>query len=254
MGRWVEKDGEHTFLGEPCPHGHDGAGGGAGSKGDKGDPGKDGADGLPGADGKDGKDGLPGADGKDGADAGDSPHDHDDYLPLAGGTVTGDLTVDGTSTLKDGAYLTGPLTVVDQIRFYGKTKIPAGSSLAIEFSDTGSGFYGNAGGVSLLVANNPRMRAYPERVEVFTDLKVNGTINGQSAFGIAEGIDTADVLDRAETATMPVVDEEGVATADVDVESLTVNEVVTALLAKVKQQSEQIADLSERIEVLEAHG
>ena len=36
---------------------------------------------------------LRGADGADGEDGG--PHDHDEYLPLAGGTVTGDLQVDG---------------------------------------------------------------------------------------------------------------------------------------------------------------
>ena len=64
------------------------------------------------------------------------------------------------------------------------------------------------------------------------------------AFAIAEDIDTAEVLTRAETATMPVVDDDGVATTDAEVESLTVNEVVTALLAKVKQ-------LSARIETLE---
>ena len=77
------------------------------------------------------------------------------------------------------------------------------------------------------------------------DLFVSGTINGSLAFGIAEGVDTADLLDRAETATMPIVDDEGVATTDADVESITVNEVVTALMLKVKQ-------LEERIEALEA--
>jgi hypothetical protein len=62
-------------------------------------------------------------------------------------------------------------------------------------------------------------------------------------FNIADGIDTRDVLERAETATMPALDEEGVATTDVDVESLTVNEVVTALLAKVKELSAEIEEL-----------
>ena len=75
------------------------------------------------------------------------------------------------------------------------------------------------------------------------DLQVSGAINGTLTFGIAPGIDTADVLERAETATMPVVDEEGVATTDAEVESITVNEVVTALLAKVKELSAEIEEL-----------
>ena len=78
--------------------------------------------------------------------------------------------------------------------------------------------------------------------EIRGDLTLNGKLNGQAVFGVAAGIDTRDVLDRAETATMPAFDDEGVATADA--ESITVNEVVTALLAKVK-------DLSARIETLE---
>jgi hypothetical protein len=79
------------------------------------------------------------------------------------------------------------------------------------------------------------------------DLSVGGKIHGQVVFGIADGIDTQDVLDRAETATMPALDDEGVATADADVDSIMVNEVVTALLEKVKE-------LSARIEALEGNG
>jgi len=62
-------------------------------------------------------------------------------------------------------------------------------------------------------------------------------------FNIADGIDTRDVLERAETATMPALDDEGVATTDADVDGLTVNEVVTALLAKVKELSAEIKEL-----------
>ena len=75
------------------------------------------------------------------------------------------------------------------------------------------------------------------------NLLVVGTITGQVAFGITEGIDTADVLDRAETATMPAFDGEGVATTDAEVESLTVNEVMTAMLAKIKELSARIEEL-----------
>ena len=95
----------------------------------------------------------------------------------------------------------------------------------------------------------------PTGVKIPGDLRVDGifTPAGGTAFGITEGIDTADVLDRAETATMPAPDAEGVATADADVESLTVNEVVTALLLKVKEQREQIAILSADIQELKGN-
>ena len=78
-----------------------------------------------------------------------------------------------------------------------------------------------------------------------TTTTVSNTFNpaGGTAFGISEGIDTADVLERAETATMPAPDDEGVATTDADVDSITVNEVVTALLAKVKELSAEIEEL-----------
>ena len=79
--------------------------------------------------------------------------------------------------------------------------------------------------------------------EVRGNLTVKGTVNGQSVFGIADGIDTQDVLERAETATMPAPDDEGVATTDADVDVLTVNEVVTAMLAKIKELSARIEEL-----------
>jgi hypothetical protein len=55
-------------------------------------------------------------------------------------------------------------------------------------------------------------------------------------FNIADGIDTRDVLERAEVSTMPAPEEAGV-------EGLTVNEVVTALLLKVKELSADIKEL-----------
>ena len=87
------------------------------------------------------------------------------------------------------------------------------------------------------------------------DLQVDGLIKargGTLAFGIAEGIDTRDVLDRAEVATMPAVDDEGAATADAEVGSVTVTEVVTALLAKVKEQGTEIATLTATVDALTA--
>jgi len=72
---------------------------------------------------------------------------------------------------------------------------------------------------------------------------ISGRLEGSINFRTAPGIDTRDVLERAETATMPVIDDEGVATTDAEVDSITVNEVVTALLAKVKELSAEIEEL-----------
>ena len=155
------------------------------------------------------------------------------YLPLSGGTVTGALQVDGVATLNaDGEAVTLAGT-----RPY----------MGVYFGGTRAGYFGYpsaaSGGQTLLHADSNTLVLGGNDVLVNTNLWVTGTINGSLVFGIAEGIDTADLLDRAETATMPVIDDDGVATADADVESVTVNEVVTALLAKVKQLSAEIEEL-----------
>ena len=101
----------------------------------------------------------------------------------------------------------------------------------------------------MVVDDEWRLEVTPTRVAMKNNLwvkgglTVDGKINGQSVFGIADGIDTRDVLERAETATMPAPDDEGVATTDADVESLTVNEVITAMLAKIKELSAEIKEL-----------
>jgi hypothetical protein len=195
-----------------------------------------------------------------GGDAG--PHDHD-YLPLEGGTLTGDLTVDGD--------------------IHGSN---------IRLGSDGQKIWGSTNGTNYLkmvVADEWRIEVQPTKVAIKNDLLVKGDLQVDGAFqvpnartdsstnapnlyvntsgtvkhttfqaapktfNIADGIDTRDVLDRAETATMPAPDAEGVATADVEAESLTVNEVVTALLAKVKEQSEQIAILSADIQELKGN-
>ena len=113
------------------------------------------------------------------------------------------------------------------------------NSAGREFMVIGNGVNGSQ---IQLYGNSDSTR--PGKVNITGQLLVNGSPLG--LFSIAEDIDTADVLDRAETATMPVIDDEGVATTDAEVESITVNEVVTALLAKVKE-------LSARIETLEGN-
>ena len=255
--------------------------------------------------------------GGSGGSSGDTgPHDHDeyalvehdhDYLPLTGGTVTGDLEVAGNSNLVVKSYAQRGL-VIDRTanenvpglvelmpsyeadvtaadikvdgngvarfrgdklsQFYGDLQVdgqirgPQGTQAAPTYSsvnDPSSGFYaGNFAGnpsAAISVDGVYRVHVGLTATHIVDDLQVDGTItdvNGPvRSFGIADGIDTADVLDRAETATMPVIDDEGVATTDAEVESITVNEVVTALLAKVKEQSEQIAALSARIDTFQ---
>jgi len=206
----------------------------------------------------------------DGVEGGGSggPHDHDDYLPLTGGTVTGDLQVDGTvATINPGS---------EGAPAYTSTLYPT------------TGMYGHAEGVFFAVDGNWTFGSWADRVGIRNNLQVDGLVSfgatsagdwqlklhdaspthfhgigvgmnsltfhvgdvvaaelspGGWAFNVAAGIDTADVLERAETATMPALDDEGVATMDADVESITVNEVVTALLAKVKELSAEIEEL-----------
>jgi hypothetical protein len=147
----------------------------------------------------------------------------------------------GTLMLAGDPQVTGDLTVDGDIH---------GSNIML--GSDGQKIWGSTNGTNYLkmvVADEWRIEVQPTKVAIKNDLlvkgnlTVDGTINGTLAFGIADGIDTADVLDRAETAAMPAPDE-GVATADV--ESLSVNEVVTALLAKIKE-------LSARIETLEGN-
>ena len=227
-----------------------------------------------------------------------------DRLPLSGGTVTGDLQVNGRMLVNKGSG--------------------AAPGLAFSTGDSqqSTGLFYNSDYLGLVRDGNTKVLVYPDQVRVKdADLQVDGQIilagsgarpgsiqslSGRSilqirpdstasptlllhgdndastdtmsikgsdggymvrlhgdglfqvfgqiqdengpvrSFAIADGIDTADVLDRAETATMPALDDEGVATTDAEVESITVNEVVTALLAKVKQ-------LSARIETLEGN-
>ena len=133
-------------------------------------------------------------------------------LPLTGGTLTGDLSVGGKILGKVGGQAT------PSYGFAGDTE--------------GLGLYASVPSqwLRFTTGGEFRLQVHESAVIVYTDLTVTGTINGTLAFGIAPDIDTADVLDRAETATMPATDEDGIATEDV----LTVNEVLTALLDEVR--------------------
>ena len=161
-------------------------------------------------------------------------------LPLAGGTLTGDLTMAGNvgfkiSSSKTPGYGVGELKAGNgaSLRIYSESDANLANRIVVNGS-----LFDMAAGCKLLVRGE---------AEVKGDLYVAGTIYGTLAFGIADGIDTAEVLKRAETATMPVVDDEAVPTTGAEVESITVNEVVTALLAKVKELSARVSQLEKDI-------
>jgi len=153
-------------------------------------------------------------------------------------TVDTDLKVDGGTEMRSNArsvrVFTGGSGNVAQIGFTS-----AGS-------DTPA--YGKLSGYEVWIDTGTTHDGLATELKVgrgtstfFGNLRVNGTITGTLAFNIADGIDTRDVLERAETATMPALDDEGVTTTDA--EGVTVNEVVTALLAKVKELSAEIEEL-----------
>jgi hypothetical protein len=188
----------------------------------------------------------------DGSDGG--PHNHDefalvehdhDYLPLAGGTLTGDLTLDGAVYVSGG---TVPAGIASQSG--------ADRQVLTVYSSTGSDRY-ESPYISMYGANDSnapnkgsmlfftglgveKVRFDNSGVDIANDLTVHGRIYGNvygpAGFWLTDGIDTADVLDRAETATMPAPEEAGV-------DGLTVNEVVTAMLAKIKELSAEIKEL-----------
>jgi hypothetical protein len=148
----------------------------------------------------------------------------------------GDLQVDGNAAFKISSSNTPG---------YGMGQLKAGNGASLRLYSEGDANYANRilVNASLLDLDESTSLLVRGNATVKGDLQVDGifTPAGGTAFGITEGIDTADVLDRAETAAMPAPDDEGVATADV--ESLTVNEVVTAMLAKIKELSAEIKEL-----------
>ena len=241
-----------------------------------------------------------------GGDAG--PHDHD-YLPLEGGTVTGDLQVDGKIIVKSGGGATNSaigFNGLDGMGIYSsvqnnymrfgvsgaqrlgikETEVVVNNDLQVDGQikatdgggkdapafqigpDKAMGMFGSIASqwIRFTTDGEYRFQIGAEKATAYGDLQVNGAVQVPNArtdpstnapnlyvttsgtvkhttfqaapktFNIADGIDTRDVLERAEVSTMPAPEEAGV-------EGLTVNEVVTALLLKVKELSADIKEL-----------
>ena len=241
-----------------------------------------------------------------GGDAG--PHDHD-YLPLEGGTLTGDLQVDGKIIVKSGGGATNSaigFNGLDGMGIYSsvqnnymrfgvsgaqrlgikETEVVVNNDLQVDGQikatdgggkdaparqigpDKAMGMFGSIASqwIRFTTDGEYRFQIGAEKATAYGDLQVNGAVQVPNArtdpstnapnlyvttsgtvkhttfqaapktFNIADGIDTRDVLERAEVSTMPAPEEAGV-------EGLTVNEVVTALLLKVKELSADIKEL-----------
>ena len=135
------------------------------------------------------------------------------YLPLAGGTLSGNLQVSG--------IMQGRLS-------FGATS--AGDVPLKLYEGSPTYFHGIGVGVNSIT--------FYINGEVAAEVKPGGL-----AFNIA-AIDTADLLGRIDKATA--------ATSDSTETVITINEIVTLLLAQMKQQRDEIETLTARIEALEA--
>ena len=198
-----------------------------------------------------------------GGDAG--PHDHDDYLPLSGGTLTGDLQVDGNADLKINVpadfWARSNGTVFNNWGMVGGSQGSYGIAMTsngyrnLSGSWTSLGLNDSVGAVvmELMPTGRFNVRAasnHPTGSAQTPSIQFSVTEAGPSFRAMPSKTRTVDdVLERAETAEYPPEDDDGVATMDGH-DEVPLFEVVTALLAKVKEQSEQIAALTADVQDL----
>jgi len=246
-----------------------------------------------------------------GGGGGGGPHNHAEYLPLEGGTLSGDLVVDGVASLQSfgvelevgcygieghagnpafssvldpttGMYVSSPgrlhftLAGTDALHMneYGMYLARTvygvdGTSSYPGFSFNSApntGFYLVAAGTSgvagdlqvdgymqaatFRITSPPETSAQPNTyVDATGYLFRTDWTPSRMAFAPSKLTRDSDVLERAETATLPPeikTDEDGNQTNTAEVEAhdtVELFDVVTALLAKVKQLSAEIEEL-----------
>ena len=173
------------------------------------------------------------------------------------GKIDGTTTIDGS--IYDGYELylsgggggrsvlsnnTGVNRELLQIRGHLPEGVGAGDALQYA---AGINVYGDTdtsspGQIRMYTGNQTRLKITIDGVTT-----IYGTfVAPNTLFGIANGIDTADIRNRAQTATMPALDDDDDdddAASDLN-DVVTVNEVVTALLAKVRQLEDRLAALA----------
>lgn len=199
---------------------------------------------------------------------GGGPHEHDEYLPLSGGTLTGDLTVDGNADViinapADAFGRTTSGTVFTSHGMVGGTQGSFATAMtcngyrndAGEWTSLGSGGSVGATSIELNPAGKFYVRAasnHPTGSAQHPPVRFTVTESGPSFRAMPSQTRTVDdVLERAETAEFPPEDDDGVAAMDGH-DEVPLFEVVTALLARVKELSATVADQAEKIAALES--
>jgi hypothetical protein len=228
------------------------------------------------------EDGFVPVSGGGGAGGTAGPHDHDDYLPLAGGTLTGDLKIDMDSNLTISPYNQKGLVIdrtahpnvpglVEFMPSYeadvttGDIKVD-GNGVVRFRGDKFSRFYGDlqVDGTAILngdalvgfrikseyTRDNPATSGAPPNLHISTNGFIYKSDPGSMfAFAASKLTRDSDVLERADTATLPPemqTDDDGnvLNTAEIEAhDTVQLFDVVTALLAKVKELSAEIEEL-----------
>jgi len=117
-----------------------------------------------------------------GGGGGGGPHDHDDYLPLTGGTLTGELQVDGTTK-------TNGLNALAQ-------GIASPTNPNIVFGDGGAnaqtGIYRNSTGkIQFACEGEQVVRFSLPTTFIYNDLQVDGKVQSSGGFETAPGVSLA---------------------------------------------------------------
>jgi len=186
-------------------------------------------------------------------------------LPLSGGVISGALKVAGNSDLKinvpDDYWAPFSGTVFSDLGMLGGTQGSNGTSMTSNgYRNTGGkwtsiGAFGSTGAVEISLLPTGKFE-----VRVSSNYPTGSLSSPPVHFAVTEAgptfraqpsttRSTEEILKRAETAEFPPEDDEGAATMDGH-DEVPLFEVVTALLAKVKEQAADIATLADTVDAL----